>query len=163
MKDNLNPFSLALWFLLGSVVALGLAGVSGCRKTLEPGGAYAPATFTTNASGAITTNITVLPDLAFYTTDAGFRAAYSTVDAVFSWERDNRLFLWGVSPSIKHGLDAIRPTAVQVVKDYTAAREAYKASPTPAGLDTLRTVLAKMQQLQATATALSQQISTPPK
>lgn len=134
-------------------LVFGLA--TGCKKTLEPGGGYAPVVITTNASGGIVTNTVVLPDLAFFQTDSAFRAGYASLDAVFSWERENRTFLWGVSPKIKHGLDSIRPTAVQVVKEYAVAREAYKANPTPAGLDTLSTILAKLQQLQAAAAAVS--------
>jgi hypothetical protein len=131
-----------------------------CKKTLEAGGAYAPVVITTNATtGGLVTNTVVLPDLGFFQTDSAFRAGYASLDSLFTWERDNRLFLWGVSPKIKHTMDGIRPTAVQVVRDYAVAREAYKASPTPAGLSTLSTILAKLQQLQAAAAAVSTNLS----
>lgn len=123
-------------YLIGLSVAL-LFGGTACHKTLEVGGAYSqPA----NA-----------PDLAFYGVDAAFWTAYSSVDAIFTWERDNRAFLWKQNQGIKHALDNIRPTASAIVKNYLAARETYKANPTPAGLDLLQTLLAKAQQLAVTA------------
>lgn len=131
------------WTLLTLALPLCLATgwfVTGCHKTLEPGGAYAA----TNT----------VADLPFYQIDSGFRAAYGTLDAAFKWERDNRLDLWKISPSIKHDLDAIRPTAAEVVQNYAVARTAYKANPTPAGLSQLSTILAKAQQLMQTAQAV---------
>lgn len=144
-----------LSFIVGFVLVF---GGSGCRKTLEPGGAYAPATFATNqTTGVITTNRISQADMAFYTIDAAFRMAYSATKAVFDWEMDNEAFLWGVSPQIKKTLDGIRPQATDAVLRFGIAREAYKANPTPAGLDTMQTLLAKMQQFQATASALASQ------
>lgn len=113
---------------------------AGCKKTLEPGGAYAA----TNT----------VPDITFYQVDSGFQAAYSTLDAAFTWERSNRDALWKISPSIKHDLDGIRPKAAEVVQNYAAARTAYKQHPTPAGLTTLQTILAKARQLMDTAQAV---------
>lgn len=146
----------ALAFLVVSLVLL-----SGCKTTLAPGGAYAPATYTTNALGQITTNQVVLPDMAFYRTEAAFKTAYDLLNGVFTWERENRLVLWKISPDIKHGLDAIRPTAAAVAKQYGIARLAYMATPTPAGLDLMNTILAKVQQLQTAANAI--QINSIPK
>lgn len=124
-----------------SVIFLIILASFGCHKTLEPGGAYAP----TNT----------VPDMAFYVSDAAFSAAQASLDAAFTWERQNRLFLWSVSPAIKHGLDKIRPDATTAVKDYLIAREAYRAHPTPAGLDKLTTILTKLQQIQGAAWAVS--------
>lgn len=136
----MKRFNLVTLLVLCSFIPL-LAGLSfACKKTLEPGGAYAA----TNT----------VPDLTFYQVDAGFRAAYGTLDSAFNWERDNRADLWKISPKIKHDLDAIRPTAAEVVRNYAVARTAYKASPTPAGLSQLQTILAKAQQLMQTAQAV---------
>lgn len=157
MKTKLLLFASAL-------LGFALLCTEGCKKTLEVGGAYAPAIVSTNAvTGAVTTNIVNAPDLAFYQIDSGFMASYASVDAVFTWERDNRAFLWGVSPNIKHTLDQARPTAAALVKNYGVARQAYKANPTPAGLDLLKTILAKLQALQAAANAVSTNIAATPK
>lgn len=148
---------------LGLIAVLGLAAslLIGCKHTLQPGGAYAPITVTTNTAGVVVTNATALPDLTFYEVDAAFSMAYAALDGVFTWERDNRAVLWSISPQIKKTLDGIRPTAAQIVKDYAVARAAYKANPTPAGLATLQTILAKAQQLQAAAAAVSANLNTP--
>lgn len=124
--------------------------VQGCATGVQQGGAYAPVL--TNSDGSITQLSAA--DLPFYVVDSSFQAAYSVVDAAFNIERNNRTFLWGVNPKIKHTLDSIRPAAWQVVKDYTAARAAYIANPTPAGLSTLQTLLSKVQALAAAAQAV---------
>jgi hypothetical protein len=147
-------------FFLGLGLVCGFFFSVGCKTTLEAGGAYAPAVVTTNAAGQVVTNATAAPDMAFYATDAAFLTAYNIVDGVFTWERDNRAFLWKLSPDIKHGLDGIRPTAWEIRKEYLAARETYKANPTPAGLDLLNTLLAKMRQFQATAQTLSANLNS---
>lgn len=121
-----------------AVLALGLI-LTACKSTLEPGGAYAP----TNA----------VPDKAFYITDGAFMIAAGTLDTAFKFEQQNRLTLWKLSPQIKHTLDKIRPDAAQAVLAYKATREAYKANPTPTGLDILNTVLAKLNQLSTAASA----------
>lgn len=132
------------------LLILGLSltiGWSGCKSgTLETGGAYAP----TNTLG----QVVIAPDIAFFQVDAAFDLAYSAFDAAFKFEKDNRPLLWQISPDIKHSLDVIRPDAVGVVQAYAVARKAYLASPTPAGLDTLRTWLSKAQQLANMAQAV---------
>lgn len=143
--------------LLGLLIS-GALFLDGCKKTLQPGGAYAPVVITTNAGGVTVTNVVDLPDMAFYQTEAAFKTAYDLTDGIFKWERDNRLILWGVSPSIKHSLDAIRPTAAAIVKQYGIARTAYKANPTPAGLDLMNTILAKMEQIRASAEATQETV-----
>jgi len=112
---------------------------------LAPGGAYAPV----DANG----NPIQAPDMVFYNIDAAYDLAYSTVDAAFRFERDNRTLLWKVSPQIKHTLDSIRPQAVSANADYLRARAAYMANPTPAGLTALQTVLSKISQLATAAAA----------
>jgi hypothetical protein len=134
MKGTMKKL-INLTLLLAALFAL-----PACSTTkLETGGAYA-------VQGS-------QPDLAFYTVDASFDMAYAAFDTAFTFERENRKALWALSPSIKHALDAVRPTAVQVVKEYGTARKAYMANPTPAGLTTLQTVIAKAQQLAETAKA----------
>lgn len=136
----MKRFAYILLLALAPVLFFATVGGLGCKATLETGGAYAQ----TNT----------VPDLAFYHIDASFRAAYATTDAAFTWERDNRAFLWSVSPKIKHTLDDIRPTAASVARNYFVAREEYKKHPTPSGLSLLQSILAKVQQLSATAAAV---------
>lgn len=132
---------LFLAFLL-----LAMPLVFGCKGTLQSGGAYAP----TDASG----QPTQAPDMAFFVADAAYQVAYNTIDAAFTFERNNRATLFKISPQIKHTLDDIRPNLVTANNDYLLAREAYKSNPTPANLSTLQTVLAKIQQLVPTVTAV---------
>lgn len=113
--------------------------LTGCASRLEPGGAYARA-------GAA-------PDKGFFVVDAAYDIAYSTIDTAFSFEKKNRALLWQISPEIKHGLDAIRPKALAIAREYTLARKAYKLNPTPANLDTLQTILGRTRQLATAAQA----------
>lgn len=132
------------YLLLGLAVLGVLCMAASCKQArLEPGGAYAPV----DANGAAT----VQPDLAFYQADAAFDLAYSTVDAAFKFENDNRVLLWKVSPQIKHTLDQIRPQASSVVLEWAKARQTYLANPVPANLTPLQAILAKIQQLAVTA------------
>jgi hypothetical protein len=128
------------------LLLVAVLGLAGCKGTLEQGGAYAP----------IGTNgvVTIAPDYAFYVVDSGFDLAYSTVDGAFKFEADNRMLLWSISPNIKHTLDQLRPQAVTIRNEYAAARAAYMANPTPAGLTTLQAALAKAQQIAAAAMAV---------
>jgi hypothetical protein len=120
-------------------VSLSLVFV-GCHKaTLQPGGAYAPAG--------------QQADLAFYYVDSAFELSYSIVDTAFKMERDNRDAFYAISPEIKHTLDLIRPQATKIIQQYSAARAAYVAHPTPTGLSDLQLALATVQKLAATAAA----------
>lgn len=123
---------------------------TGCKSTLEGGGAYAPVT--TNVDGTVTP--TQAPDKAFFVADAAFYLAYSAVDAAFTFERDNRSRLWDLDPNIKKSLDKVRPQAVQARNEYIHAREGYLLHPTPAGLSTIQTALAKIQQVRDAAQAV---------
>ena len=129
-----------------------------CASKLEGGGAYAPGTtaYTTNAAGEVATNFnaTAESDKAFFIADAAFWTAYSAIDGAFTFERENRDALWKLSTDVKHGLDKIRPDAVLYRNQYIAARKAYMANPTPAGLNLLESILGKVQQLQAAAVAV---------
>ena len=138
LKRNLSGFGLIL------VASLFLASCASHR--LESGGAYAPV-------GEYGTN-TVAPDIGFFAVDSAYRIAYSSVDAIFQLEKDNRATLWKLNPEIKHTLDRIRPQAVEANRQYIVARKVYISKPTPANLDIMSAVLAKIQQLTATATAV---------
>lgn len=126
--------------LIAICLALAVVFAPGCGKTLEPGGAYAPAG--------------QQPDKAFYVSDAAYQVGYKLIDAAFNFERDNRAYLWNVSPNIKHTLDQIRPQAVAANAEYLNARAVYMKYPVPANLSTLQTALAKIQQLATTAQSL---------
>lgn len=118
----------------------------GCGKTtLQTGGAYAIVVGTTNMIA------TAAPDAAFYLVDSAFDFAYSSINAAFQFERDNRAYLWKLSPDIKHTLDKIRPGAVDAVKRYARARKAYMKNSTPPGLSVLQNILGEVQKV-ATAT-----------
>lgn len=130
--------------VLLAATALGL----GCKAHLESGGAYSPVT--TNATTGVVSNS---PDLPFYTADSAFWLAYTSLDTIFSIERNNREALFKISPEIKHSLDAIRPTALEVSQGYLRARQAYIAHPSPAGLTGVNLLLSKLQQLVIAAQA----------
>lgn len=131
-----------------SVIFFGMLATSsltGCKASLQPGGSYSPV----DTNGVATQK----PDLAFYEVDSSYNLLYAAVDAAFTFERDNRLWLFKLSPQIKHTLDSIRPQAVSANARYLRTRTAYKANPTPADLSTLGTILAEIQQVSAAATA----------
>ena len=134
------------------IVALALClGLSACKTPkLAPGGAY-----TASVTNYVGTNaiITTTSDLTLYTADASFALAYRTLDAAFLIERNNRDYLWKLSPNIKHTMDKVRVEAQKVVNDYIAARAAYLANPTPVGLTGVQSVLAVIQQLLFAANA----------
>lgn len=132
--------------ILAITILVSVALCGGCKTALAPGGAYS----TTDTNGVPT----MTPDVAFYVADAAYQIAYNTLDAVFTFERNNRLYLWGVSPKIKQTLDSIRPQAVQVNADYLRARAAYMLNPIPTNLTTIQSILAHIQQLMATAIAV---------
>jgi hypothetical protein len=139
--------------LAGSVLVVALVlSFSGCKATLEQGGAYAPVV--TNSDGTI--SAVSAPEPVFFEIDAAFDLAYAAIDGAFKFERDNRDMLWKISPNVKHALDELRPKAADVVRRYSAARKAYMANPVPAGLDTLQRILAEAQSLGAAAAAAAQ-------
>jgi len=51
--------------LLIGLGILAMSFVTGCVNKLEPGGAYAPITISTNADGTTITNATQAPDMGF--------------------------------------------------------------------------------------------------
>jgi hypothetical protein len=129
-----------------SLIALSfLLAISGCKATLAPGGAY---------NSGSTNAVTIRTDMAFFVVDSAYDLAYATIDAAFRFEKDNRALLWGRSKSIKHSLDAIRPQAVAINAKYLGARAVYLSNPTPTNLTTLQTILAEIQRLAISATAV---------
>lgn len=145
--------------LLAILTLAVLTTFTACKTPkLAPGGAY-----TTSVTNTVGTNIVVTTtgDLALYTADASFDLAYKTMDAAFKIERDNRDYFWKLSPQIKHTMDRLRVIAQQAVNDYAAARTAYLANPTPAGLTGVQAVLAQIQQLVYAATAAVGQAGQP--
>jgi hypothetical protein len=142
------------------VTAISLAAFTACKTPkLAAGGAY-----TSPITNTVGTNIVITSqsDLALYTADASFDLAYTTINSVFLIERNNRDYFWKLSPQIKRTVDKIRPIAQQVVNDYSAARTAYLANTTPAGLSGIQAILAKLQQLVFAATAAVGQQTNPP-
>lgn len=130
-------------FLILPLVLLPL--LLGCKATLQPGGSYAP--LDTNGVAV------VQPDLQFYQVDAAYDLAYSAIDAAFKFERDNRNYLWQISPQIKKTLDSIRPQAVTANLEYLTGRAKYMSNAPSVGLTELQSILAKIQQLATAATA----------
>lgn len=130
------------------ILALALCAFTlvGCQTSnLETGGAYAPGT-----NGVAT----VEPDMPFFVIDSAFDLAYSSIDAAFKFEKDNRAYLWKLNPKIKHTFDSIRPQAQSVVSQYTTARKVYIKNPVPAQLNILNSILAHAQQLADTAASV---------
>ena len=143
--------------LLGTTAAL-LTLAPGCSSTsLAPGGAYAPASssVTTNADGSLATNTvaTAAPDLQLYQADLAYKTAYDAVDSALQLELSNRASIALIAPGVKPALDKIRPTVWQVDQEWALARAAYTASPTPAGLTALQTIVGQIQQLLSAAQA----------
>lgn len=136
-----------------------LVGCDGCHKsTLEGGGAYSPGVTAsvTNADNTVTSIFTPSqrPDKELFLTDSAFGIAYSAIDTIFTLEKQNRGWLWNVSPEIKKTLDQVRPQAADAVRKYTQARKLYIANPTAAGLTNLQTILAEAQRLATSVQAV---------
>lgn len=132
--------------LISTVIVLAALAVpilqSGCRTSqLESGGSYAP----TNSVGV------VVADKPFMAIESAFALAYGTLDTAFSFERDNRAMLWGISHSIKHTMDKIRPQAVAARDAYFQARALYVGSRTPQSFELLKTQLSKIQKFSTEA------------
>lgn len=130
------------------LTALVVFSFTACNKTtLAPGGPYSYSQ--TNQDGTVT----VVSDLQLYQADVSFRTAYLAAYTVCNIEFQNRNYFYSISPSIKHAIDKIRPLIWQAQVDYTTARTAYLAHPTPAGLSGVDGVVAKIQQLLIAVTA----------
>jgi hypothetical protein len=136
----------------------GCAWFSGKTAQLEVGGAYAPLDVSahTNEAGQveIVTNAVRAPDFAFFAADSAFDLAESAVQGVFKFELTNRVWLWSVSPQIKHSLDKIRPAVWDAIGKYTTARAAYVANPTPEGLATIQGIAQQLKTIADMAQAV---------
>lgn len=109
---------------------------TGCKTpNLEPGGAYNP------QPGIIA------PEKSLFVADAGYQLAYTAIDEVFKYERNNRAQLAAISPAIKPALDKLRDEAWDINVRWAKARQAYKLNPTPANLTTFQNVLSEIQRL----------------
>ncbi len=141
-----------IWGTVAITVAISMlviAALTGCKGTLAPGGAY---------NSGSTNTVIVKADYSFFVIDSAYRLAYSTIDAAFKFERDNRLLLWGKTKEIKKALDKIRPQAVDINRQYLLARAAYIRNPTPAKLTILNALMLEIQNLSnAVMAALPQQ------
>ena len=132
------------WYL-SFALACAFSILSGCKGTLQPGGAYNPTT--TNAVGVVSS----VPDKPFLAVEAAFDLAYSALDAAFTTERNNRAMFWALSPDIKHTLDTIRPRAVIARNSYIKARDLYVSVRSSVAFDELKKALAHMQDISKSA------------
>lgn len=98
---------------------------------LAPNGAYTP-------TGQPTQQV-------LFVTDEAYKLAYTTVQSVFAFERDNRAAVNAISPQIKLALDKARPDAVDINLRWAKARQVYKQAPTPDGLVTIQGILQEIQ------------------
>jgi hypothetical protein len=131
--------------LLSCTVLL-CGAVIGCKSPkLELGGAYAPV----GPDGVAR----IAPDVGFFAVEASFKLAHNAIRTVFDFEMENEAMLWRISPEIKRTLDKVRPQVNDAILVYARARDAYLASPTPAGLSNLEFALAKVKQLALAAEA----------
>ena len=137
-----------------SVMSASFFLLTGCQSPrLEAGGAYAPAIVTTNMDGTVTTMPTAAPDMPLFVADSAYKLAYDAVDGVLLFEYNNRAELQQKFPKLKPALDKIRPEVWDVEVRWAKARKAYLASPTPAGLSQLQTMLGELQRLVPVAQA----------
>jgi hypothetical protein len=133
--------------ILFSLILPAMLLTSACSTPkLELGGAYAPM----DTNGVATAQA----DPIFFEVDSAYYLAYSTIDGAMTFERQNRAALWAIAPTIKHTLDSIRPQVWAGAVEYSKARQAYLANPLAANLSTLQSVLGRVQQLMAVATAV---------
>lgn len=136
--------------IIGLLLAMVAIAFSGCKSpTLEPGGAYNPAT--TNADGTLTPTGT--PMTTMFVADAAYRLAYDAVDQVLLFELNNRAQLQAVSPQIKIALDSLRPKVADIDHRWAITRAAYLASPTAVNLTAFNGVVGEMKALVPQAQA----------
>jgi hypothetical protein len=153
MKRSINLLLICLTLIIGLLTGCQLAG-----NRLEAGGAYAPVT--TNELGQVVP--LTAPETELFVADTAFKLAYDSLNLAFTTERDNRELFWGMSPDIKHTLDALRPKAVAIVKQYALVRTICLANPNPANLSQVQYVLAEVRRLASTASAALISVSPAP-
>jgi hypothetical protein len=107
---------------------------TGCKTTLEDGGAYAG-------------------HKVLYDCDVTISAAWALTDAVVRWEKDNRQLL-SEFPEIKIAVDDVRRKAPTAFRQAIAARDAYAAARTAETSGTLDQALTMIRALAAEASAI---------
>jgi len=147
--------TLSLFAIGYCLLAISLTGCG--HKTLEAGGAYAPAI--TNVDGTLTA--TAAPDYALLALDSSYDLAYETALTACRFEQRNRVLLRQLSPGIKKQMDQVRAEVWKLDGQWAVARKAYLAQPVAANLDPIRRILAEMQRWNAVATSLIPQENTP--
>lgn len=148
-----NPATFIVCLMLVGLYSVITTTCTGCKTNLEPGGAYAPVTVSTNAAtGEVTTNVNA--QVLLHRVDLGYRLAKTTFYEVSQWEFDNRTNLWAVSPEIKRTLDRLRVEFVKVDQDFVTAHDACTAAPTPEGGGKLEAILARLEAVVDAATAV---------
>jgi hypothetical protein len=120
-----------------------IGSLTACKTpSLEIGGVYAP----TNQVGAVIYN-----DLGLALADASYQFAYTSILAPLKFERDNRAVIFAANPqvglSVKRAMDKLREQVWAVDVRWAMARKAYRASPTPAGLTALQSILTEIQRI----------------
>jgi hypothetical protein len=135
-------------------VVAGLCLLVACAHRLEQGGAYAPLSPVVQPDGTTNQVQIVEPEFELFMLDSAFELADNGFRTASRIEQRNRDLFWRLDPKIKWAMDRIRKEAWNVAGDYTKARAAYLANPTPAGLDDVSKALAKMNQLTAASEAL---------
>lgn len=120
--------------ILTAIAAIALVGCVKGNKRLETGGAYA------QVSGSSTN-----ADYAFFAVDLTFKTVYSSVDAAYKFEFDNRDDIWKVSHKVKQVLDKTKPSITKAVIGYGIARQQYKLNPTASNLESMKGYISLLQ------------------
>lgn len=135
------------------LIAVAVISLTACNRNpgLDHGGAYAPGITnkTTNSAGEVTEQFvpSTAPEQVLFRTDAAYRFTYETALSVFEFEKENRAVISAVAPSVHPAFEEARKTAWDIDQRWASARKAYKSNPTPAGLDTMQTILQEIQRL----------------
>ncbi len=119
-------------FCLLIILALGLAGLSGCATKIDPAGAYHGDTILYNADNVIT-------------------SAYDVLHTFVKWEADNRTALSEL-PEVTKAADYVRDHARSWISTAIALREAYAKNPTPENRTSLQSAIVVLQSAMTEAT-----------
>lgn len=128
--------------LLALILTVGAFLGSGCgsvKSRLVPGGAYNPVT--TNAAGVVLYR----PDPAYFLADLSFKTTWNTLDAAFSFEKDNRVFLDPLFPKLHSQMNVARAKATRIWLNYAKARVEYLKVPTASNLNQLQLQLTQLK------------------
>ncbi len=126
----------------------------GCKTNFESGGAYSSSVLVTNiATGEVSTNQVVAPDVTLYAADETYKLAYESILGIYRTEQQNRAFFAARVPKLRPYLASLRPKIIEIDTDWAKARKAYKANPTPANLSVIQEAITKMKSLLPIATS----------